>query len=59
MFLFIERGEISSQLKREKIINLLYNEEIARTSFFFRAADIDFNHLAGPRNVSVDSCSVD
>ena len=30
-----------------------YDEEIARISHFCRSAEMDFQHLAGPRNVSV------
>ena len=30
------------------------DEEIARISGFCRAAEMDFQHLAGPINVSVD-----
>ena len=31
-----------------------YYEKIARISIFCRAAEMDFQYLAGPRNVSVD-----
>ena len=30
------------------------DEEIAKISSFYRAAEMDFQHLAGPRNVSVN-----
>ena len=30
------------------------DEEITRISVFCRAAEIDFQHIDGPRNVSVD-----
>ena len=30
------------------------DEEIARTSVFCRVAEMDFQRLAGPRNVSID-----
>ena len=29
-------------------------KQIARISGFYRSAEMDFHHLAGPRNVSVD-----
>ena len=31
-----------------------YYEKIARISGFCQAVEMDFQHLAGPRNVSVD-----
>ena len=39
--------------------SLYYGEEIARISHFCRSAEMDFQHLAGPRNLGVDlKCDV-
>ena len=36
------------------LTNDINDEEIARISGFCRAAEMDFQHLDGPRNVSID-----
>ena len=39
--------------------NYIDDEEITRVSRFCRSAEMDFQHLVGPRNVSVDlKCEV-
>ena len=48
-------GTARANLHREYYVlsDDIDDEEIARISVFCRAAEIDFQHLAGPRNVSV------
>ena len=42
-----------NRLRREKK-SILIDEDFARISCFCRTVEFDFQHLAGPRNVSVD-----
>ena len=50
--LYMEHREISSKLDIQ--IKYYDDEAIARISGFCRSAEMNFHHLAEPRNVSVD-----
>ena len=51
----MERGEISSELRERKILKIiLMMKNSQEFPIFCRSAEMDFHHLAGPRNVSVD-----
>ena len=52
----LEHVEILSEMKLKEEVEYYYidDKEIARISSFCWVAEMDFQSLAGPRNVSVD-----
>ena len=53
---YIKRWQIISRESHSAtaLSDYYYDEESARISRFCQSAEMDFQHLVGPRNVSVD-----
>ena len=50
----MERGEILSELKAKKNILKLIIMMMKKSQHFYRSAEMNFQCLAGPSNVSID-----
>ena len=49
-----EKSRLNQWEKEDLEVNCIDDEEIARIAGFCQAAEMDFHHLARPRNVSID-----